>query len=701
MTRRITSAGGTLLLAVAVACSDGAPTGVGAPPADHTPSLELTANGNAVISNGTLKLAVDRSGFIGIRGQFSASDLPRDSVGLVYLPTGVDGIAYPRNSYGSEGWGISAFYEPTRDRAGETGLNWHTYVDLVSFTATENSAVSVTSISTPTDASKPYVQITHDFHPAPQTDNLYEVAVTFENVSDVPISDLQYVRQVYWRINSTFVSYATMQGTELEPTVIRATDGGASFWPRSSNRGPVVAGAVGNFVDVGPNNHGAHLDLDLAELPPGEKKTIYFYYGAAGSEAAAIEAVNKVGAPVYALGQSQPSGEPETFIFAYKREQGNTAPEAKVNGPFTISLGETVHFSAAGSTDPDGDPITCSWDFGDGQTGSGCEVDHTYTLQRSGFTVTLSVTDDKGATGTAQTTVTMTAANQPPVADANGPYSGDAGATITFSSAGSHDPEGKAITYKWEFGDGATSTDQNPTHVYAAAGTYTAKLTVTDPEGLTGTDNAAVTIGQQNRPPVAQLDGPQAGQVGQSLAFTTGATDPDNDTPLTCEISFGGDFVTLSECGAGASHTFSAAGTYTVTLRARDPHGAVGTAVRTVTITGENPPPPTCANNTAPVLSIVGVYSRQAVEVVTDGIPAGEMLRFTFSDPNCGGWTARVDWGDGTVNEFPIGTDLGPGMYNTFHKYEQSGSYTIRMTIRDNGGLVSAERSTGITVVAQ
>lgn len=76
--------------------------------------------------------------------------------------------------------------------------------------------------------------------------------------------------------------------------------------------------------------------------------------------------------------------------------------------------------------------------------------------------------------------------------DAGGPYSGEAGQSVHFtgSATGGTTP----YTWAWTFGDGGTSTDQNPDHIYAAAGNYTATLTVTDAASNTATDTAAVTI---------------------------------------------------------------------------------------------------------------------------------------------------------------------------------------------------------------
>ena len=86
------------------------------------------------------------------------------------------------------------------------------------------------------------------------------------------------------------------------------------------------------------------------------------------------------------------------------------------------------------------------------------------------------------------------AGNQSPTAQAGGPYSAAAGASISFTSAGSTDPDGTIASYLWSFGDGTTSTQANPSKSYASAGSYTASLTVTDNGGATGTDQATVTV---------------------------------------------------------------------------------------------------------------------------------------------------------------------------------------------------------------
>jgi len=83
--------------------------------------------------------------------------------------------------------------------------------------------------------------------------------------------------------------------------------------------------------------------------------------------------------------------------------------------------------------------------------------------------------------------------NQAPVAVASAsPNQGSAPLLVQFSSDGSYDPDGSITSYAWDFGDGSTASQANPSHTFAAAGIYQATLTVTDDGGAT--DSASVTV---------------------------------------------------------------------------------------------------------------------------------------------------------------------------------------------------------------
>jgi PKD repeat protein len=80
------------------------------------------------------------------------------------------------------------------------------------------------------------------------------------------------------------------------------------------------------------------------------------------------------------------------------------------------------------------------------------------------------------------------------VANAAGPYTGAPGVAVSFNGSNSTDPQGQTLTYAWDFGDSSTGTGASPTHTYATAGYYTAKLTVTDTSNLSNTTGVGVTI---------------------------------------------------------------------------------------------------------------------------------------------------------------------------------------------------------------
>ncbi|HEU5471469.1 MAG TPA: ThuA domain-containing protein [Actinophytocola sp.] len=117
------------------------------------------------------------------------------------------------------------------------------------------------------------------------------------------------------------------------------------------------------------------------------------------------------------------------------------------------------------------------------------------------------------------------------------PTSGPAPLTVRFSSAGSHDPDpGESISIAWDFTSDGTvdSTEANPTFTYAANGTYTARLTVTDSTGKAAVLTRTITVG--NTAPAVTVTAPSAGSFfnwGDTVPFTVNVTDPE-DGPVDC-----------------------------------------------------------------------------------------------------------------------------------------------------------------------
>ena len=172
----------------------------------------------------------------------------------------------------------------------------------------------------------------------------------------------------------------------------------------------------------------------------------------------------------------------------------NRAPVADAGPDRTLRVNEPTTFDGSGSSDPDGDALTYSWDFGDGSTGSGPIVTHTYSgTVGTSYTITLTVEDTWGHTAT-DTCVRSIVENIPPVADAGSDRWVYAGDSVSFSGSGSSDPEGDALTYEWDFGDGTTGSGIGITHIYNDANTYTVTLTVNDGWGGIDSDSCIVTV---------------------------------------------------------------------------------------------------------------------------------------------------------------------------------------------------------------
>lgn len=137
-----------------------------------------------------------------------------------------------------------------------------------------------------------------------------------------------------------------------------------------------------------------------------------------------------------------------------------------------------------------GSNVAYAWDFGDGSSGSGVTASHTYAVNGD-YTVTLTVTDNGGATSSTSQNVSV--ANNPPIASFTVSCT-DLG--CNFDASGSTDADGSITAYAWDFGDGSSGSGVTASHTYAAEGDYTVTLTVTDEAGATATASQTVTVSQ-------------------------------------------------------------------------------------------------------------------------------------------------------------------------------------------------------------
>jgi len=196
--------------------------------------------------------------------------------------------------------------------------------------------------------------------------------------------------------------------------------------------------------------------------------------------------------------------------------------------------------------------------------------------------VTLTVTDDNGATKSKSTSVTVVNNIAPTAAAQVTPSAGKTNiTTFTFGSVGSADSDG-TFTRSWNFGDGtATSSAASPTHMYTSAGTFNVVLTVTDDNGATATAGVTVTVLDNVAPTASPSVSTTSGSTSTTFSFSANAADSDG-TVASYLWNFGdGTFATTAN---PSTKKFLTPGTYNVTVRVTDNNGAQTTSAP-ITIT--------------------------------------------------------------------------------------------------------------------
>ena len=338
----------------------------------------------------------------------------------------------------------------------------------------------------------------------------------------------------------------------------------------------------------------------------------------------------------------------------------------------SVNTGVSVSFmgNAQGSA-----PLTYTWNFGDGSTGSGATASHAYSVA-STYTVTLTVSNSAGsATASATETVTtVSTINAPASASivAN-PASGTAPLAVNFTGSASGTNLG-TLTYSWVFGDNTTGSGATPSHKYSTAGTYNVTLVVSNSAG-NASANATIKTVAPNLPPTASFTAtPTSGTVPLAVAFDASASSDPNSSGssgIASIASYAWNFGDGSTgTGVKPSHTYSTAGTYTVTLAVTDALGLISTNKATATITVTNPNLPPTASFTDSVTNLTIAFNASGSRA-----PQGSTLTYAWN------------FGDGSN-----GTGVKPS-----HTYSAVGTYTVTLTVTDALGLSSTTTNTVTT----
>ncbi len=418
------------------------------------------------------------------------------------------------------------------------------------------------------------------------------------------------------------------------------------------------------------------------------------------------------------------------FITATPPLQGPTADFTgdPLSGftPLAVSFTNT-------STEGDEGIVSIAWDFGDG--GTSTDASPTYTYQVAGeYTVSLTVIDDNGLADS-EVKDAYIVVNDPVDLTADfsaNPTFGTAPLTVQLTDL-SYPTTGYEITaWAWEFGDGSTSTDQNPAHDYAENGSYTVSLTVTD---ATGTDTKTATdfilvsdipIGDPNIALSMFVEGPDFG-YNLGFGFSPNATDgydegtdqyappapppPSFDAALTWPLNseryftqiLNGSIDDLTEHIYGVSLQYASDNLITITwdntdwdmlgsFRLTDAFdGALGVDVDMTQQTSlilDNPAYTSLKLWVTP--SGVSAPNADFTSDVTTGFPG---MTVNFSDATVPGSGDLISWawdfGDGGTS-----TEQNP-----VYVYETEGSYSVSLTVSDVVGFTSTETKTDFITV--
>ena len=320
-------------------------------------------------------------------------------------------------------------------------------------------------------------------------------------------------------------------------------------------------------------------------------------------------------------------------------------------GPSAICVNDTASFSNTSTPTP----LSSFWRFGDGSTASGMNVQHRYSTPGT-YTVWVYSAYSSCVDSTSRT-ITV---DPLPVADFTAPVTSRCQPPLTVNFQDLTGPG--ATSWQWDFGDGGTSTQQNPTHTYTSYGNFNVRLIVTSSSGCIDTivKPGFITVRRAN----ISLDNlPDEGCIPYTRSFS--ATINSVDAVTSYLWSFGDGNTSTAP---NPTHTYPVQGTYTVRLIITTSGGCTDTATVPGAIrVGSRP----TVNFTA---SPLNVCARAPVQFTDLSAPADEWL-----------W----DFGDGNTST----------LQNPTHVYTDTGWFTIRLIAKNNGCADSLVRTRYIHVL--
>lgn len=341
---------------------------------------------------------------------------------------------------------------------------------------------------------------------------------------------------------------------------------------------------------------------------------------------------------------------------AYTNVTASSLPTLVVSasaGPQKGIAPQSVLFNGSASGGEPG--YTWSWNFGDGSALSAQRNPiHDYTSPGT-YTAVLTVTDQQPVSS--QASVSVQVAAQVAGSASAAPQDGVAPLSVTFNATATGG--WPAYSWAWRFGDGTTSSLENPTHSYANAGTYTARVWVNDT--TTGTWTSTVPITVTSATPLAIVSGGlHDATVGTASDFWASATG--GVAPYSFSWNFGDGSSVLNTGATNQSqHTYAAAGTYVLDVTVTDSTSATA--------------------STTPFLVYATAGTPLSVRIGgTVGLPVNQTASFwAAAAGGAGGFTYTWTFGDGTSSS-------ASSSNTTTHVFQNAGKFDVSVTVKDASG---------------
>lgn len=346
--------------------------------------------------------------------------------------------------------------------------------------------------------------------------------------------------------------------------------------------------------------------------------------------------------------------------------------------PNPASANVPVQFNAAASQPGSGASQISSfaWTFGDGSSGTGQTPTHTFGAGGT-YSVSLTVTNDRGLTATSSQNVTVGNVTLPVASFTVSPQAPGVGQPVFFNGSGSTPGAGhQTITsYRWTFGDGATGSGQTVSHTFSAAGNYVVQLTVVDDAGATATSNGTnVSVATASGGPVANFTfSPGTPSVGETVIFDWRTSTSTQGSPIVSLDWNFGDASPAVHCPGDAAcgtdgitqHNFQRTGAFTVVLIVTDSVGRTSIKSNQITVSQGG------GNGGATTASFIFSPTNPS---------ANQIIFF-----NAAGSTAaaghtltgyRWDFGDGSITNSTTPS--------TSHTFTSAGTFSVALTVTDD-----------------